>query len=261
MRPAFAPSLPVAGVAVAAALRAGRVDRDGGARNAGRLELRDVDRAQVQPVAAAAAGADEIPGELRGDLAADLVAAGADGGAEPGAQRSPARRRGARRAATADAATFCAEPRQPACAAPTARGAARRIGTQSAVWIARATPGRSVASASHSPTFAAPPGGRIAHRRGRRAVHLLRPVDRQVGAPERDGEPPREKRCRRRLAVRRVSASRERDDRVLRSVAEGRMTRMPPSVSSSHDMEGIVGVPAQSPSLLRFSGVGRRNTQ
>ena len=89
-----------------------------------------------------------------------------------------------------------------------------------------------------------PPEAGLAHRRGRRAVNLLRPVDRQR----------RRARGRRRVAAREtVSASprrpaRGRVRRTRRSCppasSDGRMTRMPSRVSSSHYIEGIVGVPA-----------------
>ena len=55
-------------------------------------------------------------------------------------------------APTASAATFFAEPRQPACATPTPPGPARAIGTQSATWTTSATRERSVTRMSRSPT-------------------------------------------------------------------------------------------------------------
>ena len=108
------------------------MDGDGVAGHARGGELGDVDGPQIQAISAAAAGAYEVARELRRDLAADLVAAGADRGSEPRAERRgvPPRRV---RVATAAPATFFAVPRQPACAAPTAPGAASRIETQSAV--------------------------------------------------------------------------------------------------------------------------------
>src|SRR6266496_6192616 len=57
--------------------------------------------------------------------------------------------------------TFAAEPRQPACAAPTASGAVSRTGTQSAVWIARPTPESRVTRASHAPASTTRPAAGV----------------------------------------------------------------------------------------------------
>src|SRR4029450_4341991 len=78
---------PVPREALAAALRAGGMDRNGLAWHAGGFELGGVDGPQVEAEAAAAARAHEIAGELHGGLASDPVAARADRGAEPRPER------------------------------------------------------------------------------------------------------------------------------------------------------------------------------
>ena len=130
------------------------------ARDAGRLELGAVDGGKIQMEPPAAGGAQELTGELRGDLAAHLVAAGPDRGAEPGAHGArvgaeiPQRRDGADRGCVLRRAAPARVRRR------RWRGARRgRIGTQSAVCTASATPGSpSRARRTRRRPFVAPAG-------------------------------------------------------------------------------------------------------
>ncbi len=95
-------------------------------------------------------GVGELGEELGGDFGADFVAAGADAGADGGEEVARVGAEVHLHFADGFGGMRARVPRQPAWMAAMARflGSTRRMGTQSAVWMARRRPGRLVMVAS-----------------------------------------------------------------------------------------------------------------